>query len=63
MWYTEVIFLSLGSVLQESHIVSGGSVLIFVTKKLNSEELAKNLKEKDYECELISLEKSKSFEI
>lgn len=36
------------------HIVeftSGGSVLIFVTKKTNSEELAKNLKENGHHCE------------
>ena len=35
------------------HIVeftSGGSVLIFVTKKTNSEELAKNLKENGHQC-------------
>eukprot|EP00794_Sanderia_malayensis_P003420 gene3420-3911_t len=40
----------------QSHIVefcSGGSVLIFVTKKTNSEELAKNLKEKGHELGLI----------
>lgn len=39
-----------------SHIVefcSGGSVLIFVTKKTNSEELAKNLREKGHELGLI----------
>jgi len=38
------------------HIVefmSGGSVLIFVTKKLNSEELAKNMQEKGYQLGLI----------
>ncbi|XP_040573324.1 ATP-dependent RNA helicase DDX42 [Lepeophtheirus salmonis] len=32
---------------------SAGSVLIFVTKKLNCEELAQNLKLKEFECELI----------
>jgi len=39
-----------------SHIVeftSGGSVLIFVTKKTNSEEVAKNLKESGYDLGLI----------
>ncbi|XP_065664936.1 ATP-dependent RNA helicase DDX42 isoform X2 [Hydra vulgaris] len=39
-----------------SHIVeftSGGSVLIFVTKKSNSEEVAANLKEQGYELGLI----------
>ena len=39
------------------HIVeftSGGSVLIFVTKKTNSEELAKNLKENGHPCEYVS---------
>ena len=27
-----------------------GSVLIFVTRKLNSEELSQNLKKNDFEC-------------
>ena len=39
------------------HIVeftSGGSVLIFVTKKTNSEELAKNLKENGYQRKVFS---------
>jgi ATP-dependent RNA helicase DDX42 len=32
---------------------SAGAVLIFVTKKANCEELAHNLKTKEYECRLL----------
>ena len=39
-----------------AHLVeftSVGSVLVFVTKKQNCEELAKNLKLKDFDCRCI----------
>ena len=39
----------------DQYLILGGSVLIFVTKKLNSEELAKNMQEKGYQCEMLLL--------